>query len=189
MDSFRAFFGIKIEHQAQEKLAQLIEELKHCSPHSSIRWTAKENLHITLQFVQQMQIRDTFALAQTLALELHSEPFPVEFGDFIYFPKRSQPRVISLKVEPNDKLAALAEIIGKVLAQFGYPVETRSYNAHATLGRVRNSGWNIEFFEQFNLQPMAAMEVKEIILFESVSGKEGLRYVPLMKWPIEGQQF
>ncbi|KTD51410.1 RNA ligase/cyclic nucleotide phosphodiesterase [Legionella quinlivanii] len=184
MESFRAFFGMEISGQAQEELALLISELKAHPSASSVKWTLKENLHVTLQFVQKMNCKDIPLLAKTLTAEFSCEPFPVQFGDFLYFPNLAHPKVISLKVEPNETLARLSRIIGEVLNHLGYATERRPYTAHVTLGRIRDNAWNRQFGEQVSLPVFTPMNVSEVTLFESQSISEGVRYIPVMKWPL-----
>lgn len=184
MESFRSFFGVGINGQVQEELALLISRMQKHSHASSVKWTLKENLHVTLQFVQKMNCRDIPLLAKTLTAELSCEPFPIEFGDFLYFPNPAYPKVLSLKVEPNETLAMLSRIIGEALNHLGYSTESRAYTAHVTLGRIRDNAWNRQFEEHVFLPVFTPMNVSEITLFESQSISGGVRYTPVMKWPL-----
>ncbi len=66
----RVFFAIDISENIKEKLAVYIDSLKKLSKSNQIRWSRPENLHITLQFLAEVQGEHIDAMIAHVQAEL-----------------------------------------------------------------------------------------------------------------------
>ena len=105
---------------------------------SVVKWVAASALHITLKFLGEQDERNLGDL--TLALEHVGErhaPMQIRLTDAGAFPNFRRPRVVWVGMTCQDALRALARDIDEALAPMGFAPESRPFQAHLTLGRVR----------------------------------------------------
>jgi len=110
---------------------------------TDVAWVAEANLHVTLKFLGQIEESRVGAITDALASVTGRTPaFELDVRGLGAFPMPSRPRVLWIGLEPAAPLAALAGEIDAALATLGFPRESRSFAAHVTLGRVRESRRN-----------------------------------------------
>ena len=88
-----------------------------------------------------------------------------------------------------DQARSLAAAIDAATAPFGVPPETRDFNPHLTLGRVKGpgrEGWR-DVLERAGGAGLGEFEVTQYVLFESRLDPGGAVYTPLRRFPIEGE--
>ncbi len=176
MSTIRGFFAIQIPAAMQTILQRAEKTLqqKH-----RLRWTKPHNLHITLQFLKEIKTMDIENIVANVRKELSKmTSFELELGKLELFPSPVHPRLIALQVGPSETLAQLSHLIGQGILGAHYPIETRPFRGHLTLARF--NGANQHFpLEDLTLPPLQKFPVTEIILFQSLRGEEGSRYIPL----------
>jgi RNA 2',3'-cyclic 3'-phosphodiesterase len=176
----RAFFAIAMPESTQDSLKQVLTILQHTIPKQTVRWTALGNLHITLQFMQQIQVTHLGHLIENVQLALkNTSSFELELGKIEFFPRISHPRVIALEAGPNTILADLADTIGQGISAVNYPVPTEVFRGHLTLGRVSRAKFQPNSLDDIKLPLIPKVEINQICLFESKPGKMGSQYIPL----------
>jgi len=177
----RIFFALDLPMAQKEKIGKLIGSLKKVAKSHAIRWTKSENLHITLQFLAEVQSADLNRLSQNVKQHLNSkQQIKLKLGNIQLFPSPYRPRVIVLSVEPQAELAMLAEQVGKGIIQSDYAIDTRPFRAHLTLGRIKQpQGVDLHFLNE--VEPIAIDEtfVEEIIMFRSEPQPDGSAYTAL----------
>ncbi len=111
----RVFFAVALPKDINDLVAHYIDELKTLSRTSKIRWTRAENLHITLQFLAEVQGKDVPHLLSCVETELLAARHPVSFHlrDLHLFPDPHRPRVIVMGVATQSPLAEWSALIGK----------------------------------------------------------------------------
>lgn len=183
MKSIRAFFAITLPKSTQASLKKVLASLQQIIPTQIIRWTALPNLHITLQFLHEIQYAHLLQLIEKIQIELkNTAAFQLELGELEYFPTLKHPRVIALQAGPADILADLANTIGRGIAAANYPVAPGLFRGHLTLGRIARMNSQLYSLEQIQLPSIPKAEISEICLFESKPGKEGSLYIPLQQF-------
>src|SRR5688572_11449920 len=128
----RIFFAIDLSDLAKERLGKYISMLKKKSKSNAIRWTKPENLHITLQFLAEVQKEHLPKLIEHVrgAVKGKIEKTMLNFGELHLFPNPYRPRVIVLEIMPQDKLKALSGFIGEGIKILHYDLESRPFRAH-----------------------------------------------------------
>lgn len=183
----RIFFAIALSETVKERLERFMMTLKKESKTNGIRWTKPDNLHITLQFLPTLNTKDLPRLIENVRHQL-ARPFKCRsatFGSLRVFPDPYRPRVIVLEILPQDDLAVLSKLIGVGIEATHYPIESRPYRAHLTLGRIRRpQDLNLNLLSTMEIPKNEKIEVNEVVLFRSVPQPEGSEYTVLAKMPM-----
>ncbi len=101
------------------------------------RWIPKEQLHLTLRFIGEVDgalfqtIRAGLALVRAPELTLTLEGCG-------FFPPRQKPRVVWVGITENGELLRLRKKIEKVVTRSGLEPERRKFSPHITLARLQS---------------------------------------------------
>ena len=136
--SLRTFIAIEISDHVRRELAKIQDVLR--AANADVKWTAPENLHITIKFLGDTppeKLAEINAVLDQTARAFRS--FDLEIGELGAFPSTHAPRIIWAGVTRQaDQVAAIAAMIEAGLAPLGFPKEERAFTAHITLGRARS---------------------------------------------------
>lgn len=164
----RLFYAVLLPEEIRDILCALMDRMR--PRFRSGVFTRRENLHLTLAFLGEMdpeQIR-----AARAALEaLRAEPFPLRFGPAGRF-RRSGGDVYWAGVERSRELEELHGMLNRELCDRGLPVDGRPFRPHLTL--VRQGVPADGFGGQFDV-PALRMRIDRVSLMES--GRIGGRLV------------
>lgn len=95
------------------------------------RFSPRENLHITLRFIGDMETASIADLANNFsAIDVPS--FELELSGAGYFGNQ-MPHSLHLKLKENSALFELASQCENICRDFGIPADTRKYIPHLTL--------------------------------------------------------
>ncbi len=178
----RIFFALDLPADTKESLGRYIGTLKKKSKSHAIRWTKPENLHITLQFLPEVQSEHVTKLITNVRAQVESTftHMMLGLGHVQLFPNPYRPRVIVLEVMPQDQLSMLASEIGKGIQSANYEIETRPFRAHLTLGRIKQpQDANLSFLNEVLAPDIKNIRVDEVVLFRSEPQPEGSKYTSL----------
>jgi len=177
----RIFFAIDMSASVRDTLGQFIGQLKKTAKSNSIRWSKPENLHITLQFMQEVRSEHLTGIVRCVKEELKamsSKP-SFRFGATHFFPSAYRPRVIVLDILPQEPLAELSRHIGRGITAMQYDIENRPFRAHLTLGRIKHPDMNLDFVSKIKLPEMNEIAIEEVVLFRSEPQENGSHYTEL----------
>lgn len=189
METTRAFVAVELGGGATSVLERVIKELKANT--SGVRWSRREQLHLTLKFVGDVDNRELPRLCDSVRAACAAcPPFSLQLRGLGAFPKNKPPRVLWVGVEEGtQELRGLAERLDQQLAELGVPRETRLFTPHLTLGRVGRGA------DMSQLEPaIAAMservalrcEINDIILMASLKQQAEMIYEPIDTVELEG---
>lgn len=162
----RLFIGIKIEPNPE------IMEILSAAKKLDLRIMAKENLHINLHFLGDVEPDKLEGIKKALDSVGGSGSFEIDMRNVGAFPNNEFIRVIWIGVV-SAQLVGLKEKIDSGLEQLGFNTES-SYIPHITLARVprqTDEARNLLCDKEFGRQT-----VEEIRLIRSVLGPGGPRY-------------
>jgi len=146
-----------------------------------VRWVADDALHITLQFLGDVDEGRAAAIGAALAPAVaQAKPFPLTLGGFGVFPDERRPKVFWLGVERHPALELLANDVARALAPLGFAAELRPFQPHLTIGRARREARAAAFRGLASLAADVAWEavirVEHVDLMESTLGSAGATY-------------
>lgn len=161
---------------------------KHQSDFSNlpVRWTKKENLHITLSFLGKTKdelIPSIISSVEEVCLE--HRPFSLEFNKIRYGPTEQNPRMIWITGKKSKEIGELRSDLEKSLSSM--PRQETSdfrsgFSPHITLGRLRRNEFKeikIEERPVINNDISIKFEVTSIDIIESLLGPTGAQHTIL----------
>lgn len=157
----RIFIAITLPDDVKKQLALYQEKIDNLfEAPSPVRWTKKDNLHITLMFLGYLtedELMDVCRITQEVASR--HQAFSINLKKILYGPPGKPPRMIWVEGEKSAELGALQKDLENsfVVSTTQDPEEKgRPYAPHITLGRIKM--W--EFRQQ---DPETRPEVEENI--------------------------
>ena len=113
----------------------------------NVRWVRPENIHLTLKFLGDIKPADIETIGEAMADAVEDRPpFMLTLSGIGFFPGVNRPRVIWVGLGGETRhLADLQSSLADRLAAVGFPREKRSYQAHLTLGRIRQAKRSDQF--------------------------------------------
>ena len=182
----RTFVGVALPDDVQSALADVSRELARTE--SGVRWTKREDLHVTLKFLgdtPQGEIVEVCRLLGEATADM--APFRIEVRGLGCFPTPSRPRVIWAAVgDGTEQLERLNDRVETRLREVGYPGERRRYVAHVTLGRFarRGSGGLGSLIEERREEVYGEFAAKGITYYASELDRRGPSYAVLARIPM-----
>lgn len=139
----RIFIAANLPAETKELLAEFMARAKKANKDASIKWSVKDNLHLTLHFLGYLDEGELELAAKAAAKAAAScgqKSLGLEIGQAGGFPSLMKPRIVFVSVKGNGVsiLAGLQKILGRELEKTGFEIEKRPWKAHITLGRVKD---------------------------------------------------
>ena len=141
------------------------------------RWMTREQLHLTLRFIGEVDERDANAIDE--ALQSISAPcFTLVLKGVGEFGGRN-PRALWAGVSGDGALVHLQRKIESAIQRLGLPAEERKFTPHVTLARLRaaSPGRVIDFLRDHALYASGSFEVDQFVLYSSTTTPNGSIYV------------
>ena len=159
----RIFVALQPAPAFRDALASLQDRLRAASVTG--RYLTPSNLHMTLAFIG-MWPEDITGLLPSV-----QNPFPVTLSHLGIFPKA---KVLWAGVEPSEALNSLACQVRQALTEAEIPFDRQDFNPHITLVRKPTIPDNLNLSEIH--VPQATMIVKDVCLYRSDHGEQGMEY-------------
>jgi len=158
-----------------DKVADGLLAIEHGVP--GARWSVRDQLHLTLRFVGEVDERDASAVDEALAA-ISVPSFTLELKGVGAFGGKS-PRALWAGVVPNDALMHLQRKIESAIQRLGLPAEERKFTPHVTLARLRAApaGRVMDFLADHSLYATGAFRMAQFVLFSSRLTSNGSIYV------------
>ena len=174
----RLFTGIEIPADIGDRLSLLRGGLP------GARWIDRENYHITLRFVGDIDMDVANDMADTLG-GINRSGFDVAIDGIMAFGSK-KPHAIVARVQPNRELLELQAEHERRLQRIGLPAEQRKYIPHVTLARLRGASSRdvadyLSLRGGFLTEPFA---VDQFVLFSSRNSVGGGPYVVEEEYPL-----
>ena len=170
MERVRSFVAVELPEDVKAALAAAQRELELTGVR--VRWASAETLHVTVKFLGDVERTQLVEVARAVeGVAAQCEPWEAELTGLGWFPPRGRPRVVWAGVEAGRvRLIELAEAVEGALEPLGFPLESRRFHPHVTLGRVRSSGdlsVLTAALKEGGGRRFGAFEVDSVITFES----------------------
>src|SRR5512145_1575211 len=185
--NIRAFLALEIPEDILNTVSRLQEKLKR-EISGRISWTRPQAQHLTLKFFGDVSLDDVQKIsaavqkrvASGLSLNLKIEKLGV-------FPDARKPRVLWCGIAGDVvRLSALQKQLDTDFADAGFPAEDRPFQAHLTLGRMKDprgvTGIS-EVLTKHGAFSAGGFLSQEVVLFQSRLTPQGAVYTKLAVFP------
>jgi 2'-5' RNA ligase len=148
------------------------------------RWSTREQLHLTLRFIGDVDERDANSIDETLAT-IVAPSFNLELKGVGAFGGKN-PRALWAGVAANEGLTHLQRKIESAMQRLGLAAEERKFTPHVTLARLRGApqGLVMDFIADHSLYASGQFEVSTFTLFSSRLTPNGSIYVAEREYPL-----
>jgi len=185
LEEWRIFCAIEIPLLTRQRVLQHITTLRTLVPEVRASWGREVNIHLTLKFLGEIpkDLVTNFEVAISRAVSEVGH-FPVLIADAGVFPQRRDQRVLWIGI--HDIKAQLSNLHSRLETECereGFPRDTRPFNPHLTLARLRNREGAREIariHEELSF-PSEEITVTEVVLIRSELSSKGSNYTTISK--------
>ena len=146
----RAFVAVELDAPLRQALAQAQATLRGqlqqaVGPDVRIQWVEPESIHLTLKFLGAILEERVSDIRAALARVAGGHaPFTVQAEGLGVFPDVRAPRVLWVGLTTHvDEMKRLATDVETGLAALGFSPETRPFNPHLTLARIKERSHDV----------------------------------------------
>ena len=189
--NIRAFLAIDPPENILQSMSRLQEKLKR-EISGRISWTKPQGQHLTLNFFGDISTEDVKNICSAVQNRVTSEPsLNLKIEKLGVFPDARRPRVIWCGVTGDvENLSVLQRQLDSDFAGICFPGEDRPFQAHLTLGRIKDSrgltGIN-EALKKYSAFAAGEFNCTELILFQSKLSPQGAVYTKLAEFALGGK--
>jgi len=177
----RTFIAVEVPEKIRREIDSFIKE--QAKQNVPIKWVKFDNLHITLQFlgeIDESKKKETAAVIAEIARKFTR--LQVKLEGIGCFPSPRNPRVLWIGVkEGAEKLCEIAQSLETALSRSGFKEEKR-FHPHLTIGRIKTS-CKVDNILEKNIET-EPFQVNSITLFKSTLKPEGPIYEELENFPL-----
>jgi 2'-5' RNA ligase len=186
--NIRAFLAIEPLEDILQAMSRLQEKLRQ-EISDRISWTKPQGQHLTLKFFGDISTEDVKNICSSVQSRTASAPsLNLKIEKLGVFPDARRPRVLWCGVTGDvEKLSVLQKQLDSDFASIGFPREDRSFWAHLTLGRIKESSGVSgisEALTKHNAFAAGEFTCKELILFQSKLSPQGAIYTKLAEFAL-----
>ena len=174
----RLFVGLKIPEDIREELLSL------CSGLENVRWVKKENFHITLQFIGEVQKSYLDDLVQSLS-EIRFSQFDLTLNGINFFNSTGLIRSIWIGIREKENLMRLHSKINISIEKAGISFKRRKFMPHVSIARFTRQPVSRfqDYIEGNALFSSRSFTIENFTLFESVLKPDGPIYLTNTTFP------
>lgn len=181
----RVFIAVNFGNRAKEEMVRLQNKIENSfNDACPIKWTRKENLHITVFFIGYVYDDDLISILDQVENVVRDfKPFRMKFNEVDFMPREKHRKMVWVFGEKNEALENLRQKIKKVI--LSTEKETESFLPHITLGRIVQ--WQFKKIEEEEIPNINdnlvdfETNVESIEIMESEIKKGGTEYIILKR--------
>ncbi len=177
----RTFIAIELPNEVKAALAALQNDLRQAR--ADVAWTKPDNLHLTLKFLGEVDAKQISEITNACNdAAVSADSFLLSIKSTGVFPNVKQPKVLWVGLAgAMDKLQSLQRQLDTNLHALGFAKETRGFNPHLTLGRVKSRLNEAAVRAKLLMAELPALSftVSELVVMQSQLHPAGSIYTPL----------
>lgn len=180
----RLFTGLDVPYEMRRNLELLLQLLK---PKARVSWSPLDNLHVTTKFIGEWPEERVDELKAALAGVPGTGELSIAIRGLGWFPNPHHPKVLFARIQAPDGLHSLASATDETCAQLGIAAETKPFQPHLTLARIRNSENLFDLKKTIAELPsvdFGAFTATKFHLYRSVLQPGGSVYTKLASYPL-----
>ena len=138
-ERFRLFIAVAIPEEVQVKMEAAQVELRRVLPERLVRWTKREQFHLTLRFLGEVEVPRVEALGDFLRAACQGfSPRHLRAQGVGFFPDLRFPRVAWVGVSDQDnQLPRLHQAVEAASQNFTAEAPDERFTGHVTLARIK----------------------------------------------------
>jgi 2'-5' RNA ligase len=183
----RLFVAVELPEAVADAVAGIAVAARERLPPAS--WVRRENLHLTLAFLGEVDEPSAGALEPALARAVGGQaPIAARIEGAGCFPPRGAVRVVWLGVEPAPALAELAQRVRAAVLRSAVADDDKPFRSHVTLARCRRP-WPAatrELWGERAPRPPLELEVRSVTLVASRLSPSGSQYARRASFELGG---
>ena len=182
----RVFLAIPLHDIFLQEIEDVLCPLRHKI--SGVRWVESRQVHLTLHFfgsVPTEEIERIHLFSKKVAALF--PPLKLHLDRIGGFPSLERPDIIWLGVEDRaGQLLSLLKAIQEEVRMLGFKIETRPFQPHATMGRVKKQSKDLgALLTKIRFEfPTPEKTADHFVLYQSHCLPEGVRYEVLKTYPL-----
>ena len=187
----RTFIALNFPQEIITKAVKIIQYFKTQLPNGALKWSAIENLHLTIKFLGNIPENKLDQVKLILTDSTAGIPaFNIEVGGLGMYPNKHNPRAIWFGVTYDQALLDIHHNLDQSLQQVNVEHDKREFSPHLTIARVnqripQETRQEIgRTFAQFKVTALGQARIDRIILYQSELTPKGPIYTPLMSQPL-----
>ena len=174
----RTFLALELPQTVSNKLSAHAELISGHDKLQHIRWLPKENYHLTLAFLGNVE----YVLIGSLQLKLIQnlsfiKAITYRFSEITPFPFSGTPKIAAAMLEYSDALMQVQHNTAKCVRDFGISLERRRFTPHVTLGRLKSRSRKSLAFQPQQIYLDGVSE--KVFIFQSELAPKGAVYTSL----------
>jgi len=189
-NEWRVFCAVELPDAVRARLEDHVRRLRKDVPHAAASWSRVENIHLTLKFFGNVEVKRIAHISDAADRTVKQFPaFQIAVGETGVFPRPSRPQVLWIGVsDPSGQLTALQEKFEDECAAVGFPKENRAYRPHLTIARLRKPEGARSLAEAHLKMKFETIDVdvKELVTFRSELSPKGSKYTVISAADLRG---
>ena len=183
----RLFVGFPIVVDSSLAAALKRTKISAQKKEMEIDWVAGANYHITLCFLGPVD-QSKFPLVEQILENIAASSPVISTSNrgLGAFPDDHHMRVLWAGVRKSRSLNALQTRLQDALVEAGFRRDERDFVPHLTLGRLRKARSGRDLLSPYVRTSFGDVDIKEIVLFESLLHGSRPRYEPLRRFELGG---
>ncbi|TAJ07026.1 MAG: RNA 2',3'-cyclic phosphodiesterase [Nitrospirae bacterium] len=202
----RTFLAVELPAALTQAIVQVQADVRNrisreLSPGMRLQWVRPTAIHLTLKFFGDIPEDHVDDLQSVVGDALHSlAPFSIAVAGLGVFPDLRVPRVLWIGLSagpeesggnPTTTLSHLDETIERSVEGLGYPPESRPFNPHLTLARIKEGSKEVgRVLARIGLLDvdvqLGQLNVRTVALVQSERRPSGSIYTKLWEVPLGG---
>ncbi len=177
---YRLFVAVGIPERIKRELAAAQAEMQKTISKTGVTWTRLEQVHVTLKFLGNVPAGKVDPIKEQLARALsNASAFELRAEQVGAFPDARFPRVLWAGItDIHGTLEQIHQTVEITLRQFTTQDEEKSFQPHATLGRIKHLTTHdrkllSELLSKMSKQSFGEWRVNTIELMRSQLSSEG----------------
>jgi 2'-5' RNA ligase len=186
----RLFVAVDLDDRARAAIAAEQSRLQRMLTEGSPpRWTAAEQIHLTLVFLGEIEPAVAELLQNDLAMPVPLDPFELVFAGIGVFPPRGAPRAQWVGArEGTTEQHAQQQALAATIARRGVALESRPFSPHLTIARWKRSrpSDRSRVLRRASDRTIARLRVDHTTLYHSRLSPQGSSYTELARATLTG---
>ncbi len=178
----RLFVALNIPESVKVQLIDLRDSIAG----SNYKWEPKEKMHLTLKFIGDVQEEKLNPIVSELDFIKNYSVVKCAVNDFGFFYRDKKPSILWAGLEIDKSVSEIVNNLDSSLAELSIKKESRKFNPHLTLLRIKND-LGISFvnkFKNFTFEPIV-FTANTISLYKSELYQSGSKYFEIKNYKLK----